>query len=79
MPDFAADDGFHFIPKSTARLNEPYVDIRHFTIADWEKHQSLAMALVQAQKGHVMQGAATETVRQSFDDMLGGLTGPRHR
>ncbi len=38
-----ANDGFHLIPRSSARLTEPYVDIRQFTIEDWDEHQGLAI------------------------------------
>ena len=74
-----AQDGFHLIPKSSARINEPYVDIRSFTPADWEQHKALAMAIVQADKAHLMQASATEVIRQSFNDLLGGLDQPDRR
>jgi hypothetical protein len=74
-----AQDGFHLIPKSSARINEPYVDIRNFSVADWEQHQALAMAIVQADKAYLMQDSATESVRRSFNDLLGGLNKPNRR
>jgi hypothetical protein len=69
-----ANDGVHLIPKSSAHLSEPYVDIRNFTPADWNDHKSLAMAIVQADKAYLLQDAAAESVRRTFDDLLGGLT-----
>ncbi len=74
-----ANDGFHLIPKSSARITEPYVDIRKFTVTDWDKHQALAIAIVQADKANLMQGSATESVRRSFNDLLGGLNTPDRR
>jgi hypothetical protein len=74
-----ANDGFHLIPKSSARLTEPYVDIRQFTIEDWDKHKALAMAIVQADKAHLMQDSATENIRRSFNDLLSGLNSPARR
>jgi hypothetical protein len=37
------------------------------------------MAIVQADKAYLMQDSATESIRRSFDDLLGGLTGPARR
>jgi len=68
-----ANDGLHLIPKSSARLTEPYVDIRGFSLADWEKHPALAMAIAQAGKGHLLQDAASETIRKKVDDMFDSL------
>jgi len=74
-----ANDGVHLIPKSSARLTEPYVDIREFTVEDWDAHKALAMAIVQADKAYLMQDSATESVRRSFNDLLSGLNSPSRR
>ena len=74
-----ADDGVHMIPKATAHLAEPYVDIRTFTPTDWDNHKSLAMAIVQADKSYLLQDSAAESVRRTFDDLLGGLTDTERR
>jgi hypothetical protein len=74
-----ASDGVHLIPKASAHLSEPYVDIRNFTPADWDQHKSLAMAIVHAEKSYLLQDAAAESVRRAFDDLLGGMTNADRR
>jgi hypothetical protein len=74
-----AQDGFHLIPKSSARLTEPYIDIRKFSVADWDAHRALAMAIVQADKAYLMEDSAAESIRRSFNDLLGGLNRPDRR
>ena len=34
-----ANDGFHLIPKLAAKLENPYVDIRKFTLNDWQNRR----------------------------------------
>lgn len=68
-----AEDGFHFIPKLQAQFDEAYVDIRQFTITDWNEHRGLAVALTQSDKAYLMQDSANESFRQSVDGVLKGL------
>lgn len=49
-----AEDGFHLIPKMTSDFSEVYVDIRQFDLQDWDNHRSLAVAIVQAEKGYLL-------------------------
>ena len=65
-----ADDGFHLIPKVESSLGATYVDIRDFTVADWSRYSGVAMALIQADQGDLMENAATDTIRQSIDRLL---------
>jgi hypothetical protein len=68
-----AGDGFHLIPKLQAQFDEAYVDIRQFGFEDWNKHRALAVAMVQAEKGYLMQETTTDSLRQSVDNVLQGL------
>ncbi len=54
-----ASDGFHFIPKLAPKLESPYVDIRTFKLEDWQKNQSLALAIMKSNKGNLMQDSAS--------------------
>lgn len=67
-------DGFHLIPKLAAGLQEAYVDIRQFKLDDWAKHRTLAAALIQADKEHLMQGAAESSLRDGIRSALESLT-----
>ena len=65
-----ARDGLHLIPKVESSLAATYVDIRDFTVSDWARHSGVAMALIQADQGQLMEEAAADTIRQSIDRLL---------
>ena len=71
-----ASDGVHMVPKLSASFAETYVDIRSFRLSDWNDHRSLAVALVQAKKGYLMQEAASESLRRTVDVVIGALAKP---
>jgi len=68
-----AQDGIHLVPKLQAQFEDAYVDIRQFSFQDWNEHRGLAVAMVQADKGYLMQESATDSLRQSVDNVLQGL------
>lgn len=68
-----ANDGVHLVPKLQAQFDEAYVDIRKFGYEDWNKHRGLAVAMVQAEKGYLMQETTTDSLRRSVDSVLEGL------
>jgi hypothetical protein len=71
-----AEDGVHLIPKLSSQFGETYVDIRQFDLSDWDQHPSLAAAIVQADKGHLLKDAAIGRFRQSVDRVLEILADP---
>ena len=68
-----AEDGMHVVPKLSAQFSDAYVDIREFTVTDWEQHGSLAVALAQADKAYLLQKSASNTLQNSVDHVLGVL------
>lgn len=68
-----ADDGLHLVPKFEAKFSDAYVDVREFGITDWDEHRELAMALMRADKGHVLQDTATDAVGESVRGALEAL------
>ena len=68
-----ADDGMHLVPRVTADFSYPYADIRNFGINDWNQHRSLALAIVRADKGALIQDSAMEDMRQGVEGVLDGL------
>ena len=65
-----AEDGLHFVPKVAPGLQDVYVDIRHFGVEDWDRHRSLAMSLLHANKSDLMKEGATSSLRESLDSVL---------
>lgn len=72
-----ADDGMHLVPKLSRGFQEPYVDIRDFSPADWRDHSHVAAAILRAEKGHLLSDPQLSKLRQSLDHWLDGLTAPR--
>jgi hypothetical protein len=70
-----AEDGLHFIPKVAPGLQDVYVDIRHFGVEDWDRHRSLAMSLLHANKSDLMKDSATGYLRDSLDNALKAFRG----
>lgn len=70
-----AEDGLHIVPKMASGLNETYVDIRRYALADWNDHISLAAAIVRADKTVLMKEAATDSLRSSLDAAIQTLSG----
>ena len=54
-----AKDGFHVVPKLSPKLENPYLDVRGFRLQNWQKHQTLALSIVKADKGYLLQSDPT--------------------
>lgn len=65
-----ARDGYHVIPKIAAKVDVPYADIRNFTLENWLRKQSLALAILKANKGHLLQDQSLIGFRQSTQRTL---------
>ena len=65
-----AEDGVHFIPKISSGLNETYVDIRSFDLADWHNHKTLAAAIVRAEKPNLLRNTKPESLQSATDEMI---------
>ena len=65
-----ATDGFHMIPKIAAKLDIPFADIRSFTLANWQRKQPLALAILKAKKGYLLQDRSLVAFKQSSQHIL---------
>ena len=61
------------MPKIIATFDEAYVDIRGFGVAEWAQHRALAVAIVKAEKDHLLQESAAETVRSRWRGVIENL------
>jgi hypothetical protein len=68
-------EGFHLVPKLAAKFEQPYVDIRNFSLQDWQNHQALAVAIMKANKGNLMQESTLNGFREATKGILDKLTG----
>lgn len=49
-----ATDGFHVVSKRPASLDSTYVDIRNYSLRDWQSRPNLAKALVASGQGKLL-------------------------
>lgn len=68
-------ENFHLVPKVAAKLENPYYDIRSYSIADWQSHPSLAAAIVTSKNQSLLQSSGVESVRGKVEGLLRDWTG----
>lgn len=70
-----ADDGFHLIPKIAAKLDLPFEDVRGMKLQQWQKKQPLALAIVRAQKGHLLKDPSLLSFKANAKQVLDRFQG----
>lgn len=65
-----AVDGVHVVPKIAPRIEFPYSDIRNFGLAQWQKKQGLALAILKAKKGYLIQDPTLLVFKQTTQKLL---------
>jgi len=68
-----ADDGLHWTPKTAARLENPYVDIREFGVDDFRKRPVLVAAIAASDDEPLKQAALDGAVGEGVGGLLQGL------
>ncbi len=68
-------DNVHLVPKVAAKLEIPYYDVRSFSIEDWQKHPSLAAAIVTSKNQSLVSSSGVEAVRGRVEGLLREWTG----
>jgi hypothetical protein len=63
-------DGLHLVPKVDAQLAGTYTDIRNFKVADWANHAEITAALLQADRGDLLEGGFTDSLNNGLDRLL---------
>ncbi|HMP06892.1 MAG TPA: hypothetical protein PJ982_11115 [Lacipirellulaceae bacterium] len=66
-----ARSGLHLVPKLDATFAGAYVDIRDFGPRDWAQHQTILLALLDADRTDLLGQAADDAVRTGLDRLLG--------
>lgn len=64
------DDGFHLVPKLSQNLSNVYVDIRDYSVADWQDRKIVAAAIVKADKGDLLGDSTMTDVRESVGRLV---------
>ncbi|MCH2596585.1 MAG: hypothetical protein MKZ95_12390 [Pirellulales bacterium] len=65
-----AKDGFHLIPKTSARLGSTYVDIRNFTVTDMANHADIVEVIILSDKKELMRDATSGAIENGINRFL---------
>ncbi len=65
-----ANDGFHWIPKVSAKLDLPYEDVRDFKAEHWQRRPALSMSIVKAKKDYLIDERANRHIQQTTSRMI---------
>jgi len=65
-----AHDGFHVVSKIAPRLEVPFEDIREYNLAQWQRKQPLALAIIRAKKGHLFKDPSLLAFRAHVQSVL---------
>lgn len=68
-----AEQGTHWIPKAAPTFSAFYVDIREFSVEDWQAHSDLALAIAKSGNRELLNQAAQQSLRQTAQSWLEGL------
>lgn len=63
-------ESVHLVPKVAAKLEMPYYDIRDFSLEDWQRHPSLAAAIVTSKNQKLLENSGVEAVRSRVEGLL---------
>ena len=68
-----SNDGVFLVPKISNNLSEVYVDIRAYRLADWQQHKTLAAAIIQSDRSHLLEDASLSSFKESMHTIVDGL------
>ncbi len=65
-------EGVFVVRKVQNNLSDIYVDTREFTPADWVDHRMLALAIMQADRGDLLQDTSLDGFRSNLKQFVSG-------
>jgi hypothetical protein len=68
-------EGVFVVRKVQNNLSDIYVDTREFKPADWMEHRMLALAIMQADRGELLQDTSLDGFRSNLKDFVSGWLG----
>lgn len=68
-------DGVFVVRKVQNNLSDIFVDTREFTPADWLQHRMLALAIMQADRGDMLQDSSLDGFRNNLKQFVNGWLG----
>lgn len=71
------NEGVFLVPKISKNLSEVYVDTRDYQLDDWKEHKTLAAAIMQSNRSHLLEDESLGSFRESTRALVDGLFGTR--
>jgi len=65
-------EGVFVVRKVQNNLSDIYVDTREFTPAEWMDHRMLALAIMQADRGEMLQDSTLDGFRGNLREFVNG-------
>ncbi len=69
------NEGVFLVPKLSNNLSDVYVDVREYTLSDWQSHKPLAAAIMRSNQSHLLDDAALGSFRNNVQSLVGSLFG----
>lgn len=67
------EEGFFLVPKISNNLQDVYVDIREYTLADWKEHKPLAAAIMKSNRSELLSDTTLTGFRENVHSLVDGL------
>lgn len=68
-------EGVFLVPKLSNNMSDVYVDIREYSLTDWQSHKPLAAAIMRSNQSQLLDDAALGGFRANVQSLVGGLFG----
>lgn len=69
------DTGVYVVPKVNQNLQDIYVDVRSFSLNDWQEHRMLAASILRSDRKELLDESTLSGFRQSVISLLSQWTG----
>jgi len=69
------DTGVFVVPKLNNNLQDIYVDIRQFSLSDWNEHRMLAASILKSDQKELLDGSTLTGFRKSVITFLNEWAG----
>lgn len=67
------NEGVFLVPKISNNLTDVYVDVRSYSLSDWQSHKPLAAAIMQSNQAHLLDDSSLNSFRHTVGELVDGL------
>ena len=70
-----AKDGVFVVPKVNQGLQDTFVDVRDFSLSDWQEHRMLAASILRSDRKEILEDSTLTGFRSTVSSLMNGLFG----